>query len=208
MPLLFSKEKGKFGVEGMVGLLRDVNTLEPIGVQVQTSKNWHQYGSDVPENDVKRYLEGIWYHGYTLIEVPANSQVSYELTIAYSRWGETYSASHAQLCLAGWGGDLQKWETSALGSSGENMCYDAEMAHGTGAFINDALPFATLGGIDGSGVKYNWSNGASGGNFLIYYNSLGSRVGLKQVRTWFKKQGPCLTEVICTGHNRRRRNPG
>lgn len=199
VPLLFSKEKGEFGVEGMVGMLRDVNTLEPIGVQVQTSKNWHQYGSDVPENDVKRYLEGIWYHGYTLIEVPANSQVSYELTIAYSQWGETYSASHAQLCLAGWGGNLQKWETSALGSSGENMCYDAEMAHGTGAFINDALPFAALGGIDGSGVKYNWSNGASGGNFLIYYNSLGSRVGLKQVRTWFKKQGPCLTEVIYTG---------
>lgn len=197
--LLFSKEKGEFGVEGMAGMLRDVQTGEPIGVQVQTSKNWHKYGSDIAQNDVKRYLEGTWYHGYTLLEVPAGEEVSYELTIAYSQWGETYSASHAQLCLAGWGGNLQKWETSALGSSGENMCYDAEMAHATGAFINDALPFATLGGIDGSGMKYNWSNGASGGNFLVYYNQSGSRVGLKSVRTWFKKQGPNLTEVIYTG---------
>ena len=199
VPLLFFKERGEFGVEGMAALLRDYQTLEPIGVQVQTSKNWHQYGSDVAQNDVRRYLEGVWYHGYTLLEVPAGQEVKYELTIAYSQWGETYSASHAQLCLAGWGGNLQKWETSALGSSGENMCYDAEMAHGTGAFINDALPFATLGGIDGSGMKYNWSNGASGGNFLVYYNQSGSRVGCKEIRTWFKKQGPCLTEVIYTG---------
>ena len=196
VPVMFEKT-GDFGVEGMAGMLRDAETLEPIGVQVQTVRNWHEYGDWMPASDVRRYLSGIWYHGYTMLEIPAGREVSYELTIAYSQWGETYAVSHSQLCLAGWGGNLQKWETSSLGASGELMCYDAEMAHDTGAFINDIHAFAALDN-EGASSKYGWSSGAGGGNFLVYYDKSGKRVGLKQIRTWFKKQGPCINEVIYT----------
>ena len=43
-----------------------------------------------------------------------------ELTLASSRWGEAYAASHAQLSLIGYGSAGGHWDESALGSFGEH----------------------------------------------------------------------------------------
>lgn len=195
LPVQLLKDQ-TFAVEGMTAILRDIDTGEPIGIPVQTTKNWHGQSQVVQTTDASRSWEGTWYHGYTMIKIPANSSVTYEVTIAYANWGGVYAASHAQLCLAGWGGGYQQWETSAVGSFGENFCYDMEMAHSTGAFINDVLPLLTYGQ---SGNKYTWSNGCSGGNFLVLYNTSGRRIQLKGLKSRFAAQGPCLTEVVYTG---------
>ena len=200
LPIQFYKEK-KFGVEGFAPMLRDAQTGEPIGVQVQLSKNWHSYSSKrtdatyAAKNDPKRYWSGTWFHGYTMLDIPAGKSVTYELCISYATWGGVYSASHSQLCLAGWGGNFQQWETSAIGSFGESFCYDPEMAHGTRAFVNDILPFLTYGV---SGEKYNWSNGVSGAGFLNYYNAQGEQINMKSITTRFMMPGPVMTQTVYT----------
>ena len=200
LPIQFVKDKN-FGVEGFCPMLRDAETGEPIGVQVQLSKNWHSMTTDknspfyAARNDPKRYWSGLWFHGYTMLDIPAGKSVTYEICITYATWGGVYACSHSQISLAGWGGNYQQWETSAVGSFGENFCYDPEQAHGTGAFINDILPFLTYGQ---SGEKYSWSNGVSGGNMLNYYNADGLFVPVTGVQTCFKSHGPNLTEVVYT----------
>lgn len=53
------------------------------------------------------------------------SSVELELTLVYGHWGGIAAASHAQLCLIGWGSN-QLWEESALGSWGESVCYEPD----------------------------------------------------------------------------------
>lgn len=195
VPVMFYKD-GQFGVEGLTPMIRDISTGEPIGLTVQLTKNWHKLGSNYPADDPHRYLEGIWLHAYTMIEVPAYTGVEYEFAIAYSQWGTLYAASHAQLCLAGWIGRQsgQVWETSAIGSSHEVFCYDAENNCRSG-FIVDIVPF----GITAEGSKpYGWANSNGGGNFLIYTDTSGKYVGFKNMKIHFRKQGPNVTEVIYT----------
>ena len=194
-PVMFFKD-GKFGVEGLTPMIRTLNTGEPTGLSVQLSKNWHYLGDNYPADDPHRYLEGTWLHAYTIIEVPPYTGVEYEFTIAYSQWGQLYAASHAQLCLAGWIGRQsgQVWETSAIGSSHEAFCYDAENNCRSG-FIVDIVPF----GITAEGgQQYGWVNSNGGGNFLIYTNTQGEYVGFKNMKIHFRKQGPNVTEVIYT----------
>ena len=40
-------------------------------------------------------------------------------------WGGVPAASHAQLCLIGWGWN-QRWDQAAIGSWGESICYEPE----------------------------------------------------------------------------------
>lgn len=200
LPIQFHKEN-RFGVTGFCPMVRDAVTGEPVGVQVQLSKNWHSYTTDkngnyAAANDPKRAWSGNWFHGYTVIEIPANSEVTYEFAITYSNWGGVYACSHSQISLAGWGGNYQQWETSAIGSFGEAFCYDPETAHGR-SFIDDIRP---LNVTSMSGQKYDWTGCNGGGNFLFYNTGEGRPiVYFKEVRTRFKNQGPNLTEVIYTG---------
>lgn len=200
LPIQFVKDKN-FGVEGFCPMLRDAETGEPIGVQVQLSKNWHSMTTDknspfyAARNDPKRYWSGLWFHGYTMLDIPAGKSVTYEICITYATWGGVYACSHSQISLAGWGGNYQQWETSAIGSFGESFCYDPETAHGR-AFIDDIRPLAVLS----MGGKYGWTSCNGGGNMLMYNNyKNGGIVYYKQVETRFKKQGPNLTEVTYTG---------
>lgn len=199
VPIQFYKT-GNFGVEGMAPFLRDANTGEPIGVPVQLTKNWHAYSTNKNDfnyaatNDPKRSWSDTWFHGYTVIEVPAGQTVSYEFCITYAKWGGVFASSHAQLCLSGWGGNYQQWETSAIGSFGESFCYDPETAHGR-SFIDDIRPLT----VYSMGGKYGWTACNGGGNFLIYGSTTEVPMAFKQVKTWFKKQGPNLTEVVYTG---------
>lgn len=196
VPLQFYKD-APFAVQGCSPFLRDAETGEPIGVQVQLTKNWHDNAA-IAEDDPLKFWSGIWFHGYTIIEVPANSSVTYEFTMTYANWGGVYASSHAQISLAGWGGNYQQWETSSIGAFSEAFCYDPETAHGR-AFIDDIRPL----NVDSMGGKYGWTSCNGGGNFLYYnvnYNA--SMMMFQQVRTQFKKQGPNLTEVIYTGVTR------
>ena len=76
LPIQFVKT-GTFGVHCMCPMIRDAETGEPIGVQVQLSKNWHEPNTDksspfyAARNEPKRIWSGFWFHGYTVLEIPA-----------------------------------------------------------------------------------------------------------------------------------------
>jgi len=196
-------KEGSFAVEGMSVMLRDVQSGEPTGHYVQMCRNWHNYSTDkngnyAARNDPRRIWSGTWFHGYTLIDVPAGKTVTYEVTVAYPKWGGVFACSHSQLCLAGWGGNYQQWETSTVGSFSDSFCYDIEKAHGTGAAINDVLPLLCYGSWV-EGQKYNWPSGVSGSDFFAMYDKNGKEVPLKQLTTRLIKQGPCINEVVYSG---------
>ncbi|MBR3750352.1 MAG: hypothetical protein IKK58_01130 [Clostridia bacterium] len=192
VPVQFTKT-GSFAYIGCSPFLRDARTGEPIGVQVQLSKNWHT-AVDFSSDDPATYLDGAWFNGYTYITVPAKSSVTYEFCMSYATWGGVFAASHSQLCLVGWGGGYQQWESSSIGAFGESFCYEAEMTHGRG-FITDVRPLL-IESIYGG--KYNFTENIGGGNALVYVKASGA-VGYKNVTTQFRKQGPNLTEVIYSG---------
>ena len=83
-----------FSITSGVGVFRDAN-LEPMGIPVQLSKNWHIRA--IGQTTIT----------YTMPTMPPGVH-EMEFTIASSKWGETYAASHAQLGLVGWGTN-QQW---------------------------------------------------------------------------------------------------
>ena len=161
VPLQFFKNY-PFSVTGICPMLRDSATGEPIGVPVQLTKNWHTY-YHIPDNSPRRHFEGKWYHGYTLLEVPAHSCVTYDYTCTFAQWGGVYAASHAQLCLAGWGGG-QQWETASIGSFGESFCYDIARSW-TWCNMGDICPLGIYSRING--VKYDWTTNIGGGVYAV-----------------------------------------
>ncbi len=199
IPIRFEKNT-RLGVLGCCPMLRDAETGEPIGVQVQLSKNWHGT-DDFSPNDPATYLGGTWFHGYTYIEVPAGKSVTYEFCMTYAKWGGVFAASHSQLSLVGWGGNYQLWESSSIGSFGESFVYEPEMTHGRG-MITDIRPLL-INSIytDGNGnpYKYYWTENIGGGNFLFYAPQGNSMQNYKQVRVEYRTQGPNLTEVVYRG---------
>ena len=52
------------------------------------------------------------------------------MTFAHSKWGEAHAAAHTQLSLIGWGRN-QQWDESSLGSFGESVTYDPDLAAGS-----------------------------------------------------------------------------
>ncbi len=197
VPLSFVKS-GNFSVTGISPVIRDAKTLEPTGIQVQISKNWHTNGNaSVPQNDPSRYLEGQWYSGNTAIEVDSGKDVSYEYTCAYGKWGGIYAASHAQLCLIGWGGaNNLLWEESALGSWGESVTYDPDIGLGR-SMIDDVRPFLVTS-EQGGNQQYNWTGNVGGANFLDYYPTAKQSKIIDQLVT-YRTQAPNLTDVNYNG---------
>lgn len=187
VPIAFDDNYGNSTVYivGGAPLLRDADTLEPIGIPVQISKNWH---------------DGAWYHLYTLIEVPAESAVEYEYTCASSKWGETFAVSHAQLCLIGYGGN-QLWDESALGCYGESITYDPDMNLGR-AMIDDVRPFLIDGSKDGKSGKWQWTGNVGGADFLVYFDQSNRKQILVRNKTNYIYQAPNLTNVVYTGISR------
>lgn len=203
LPVCFYKDKG-FSTSGVCPILRRVGG-EPCGIRVQLSKNWHRMHSDASRsddvfyaapNDPRRHLEGPWLHGWCNIPVRAHERVELEYNCLFATWGTLWSASHSQLCLAGWGGAYQLWESSAIGSFGEAFCYDAETSHGR-AFIDDIRPLTVYTKNDVSSKKYQWTGCNGGGNFILCQKE-GRSIPLKNVRSYFRNQGPNLCQVIHT----------
>ena len=184
VPIAFDDYTGRSAnyIPGGVPMLRDAATGEPTGIPVQISKNWHM---------------GQWYHFYSSITVPANSSVSYNFTLAASKWGGVYAVSHSQLCLIGWdssdGVGNQAWDQSALGNWGEAITYDPDKNLGR-ANVNDVRPFLVQ-----AGEKWFWTGNVGGADFLVYHDQDNKRKDTIGNKTRYLSQGPCMSDVVYTG---------
>ena len=186
-PIVFAFEESFQGITGLCPMLRD-SEGNPTGIPVQISKNWHR----LPEQ--RLLYEGPWFHGATEIPVAAGQTWKGEFSIAYARWGGVPAASHAQLCLIGWGGN-QRWDQAAIGSFGESICYDPDVGLNR-SHIDDVRPLMVRGMNDG---QWEWTNNVGGGNFLMYADHRGKPLPLVGVRAAYLSQGPNLTRVIYAG---------
>ena len=191
--LLFEKTaaglRGRLGqsITGMSAILRDAEG-HPLGIPVQLSKNWHGRSGDNP-------YEGTWFHGFTQLRLPAETTVDVELTLAFAHWGGVPAASHAQLCLIGWGAN-QLWDESAMGSWGESICYEPDQIQ-TGCSILDVRPLMVTS--MGNDPAWGWTNNVGGGDFFRFFDDSGRRVPHGRMKTAYERQGPCLTEVTYAG---------
>jgi len=174
-------------ITGVSAVLRDKDG-NPTGIPVQLSKNWH----NEPEGGV---YAGQWFHGISQVRLPAKVEVELELVLAYGHWGGVAAASHAQLCLIGWGSN-QLWDQSALGAWGESICYEPDQAQ-RGNTITDVRPLMVR--AMGEGKPWGWTNNVGGGDFLRCFDSAGNRIAHAAMRTMYHRQGPCLTEVTYAG---------
>lgn len=192
-PLLLGKKAIGAGigigspVTGMTAMLRDLNG-EPTGLPVQLSKNWHTR----PEGGE---FAGQWFHGFTRLRLPPRSRTELELTISHAHWGGLPAASHAQLCLIGWGSN-QLWDQSALGAWGESICYEPDQAQGECSIL-DVRPLLVKG-LNGGG-QWGWTHNVGGGDHVRIFAPDGNRLRHARMRTAYLRHGPCLTEVLYAG---------
>lgn len=186
--LAFEKNNGGFSVTGISAILRDLDG-HPTGIPVQLSKNWHGRHDGGTHH-------GQWFRGCTQVRLPAKTTIPLELTIAYGHWGGVAAASHAQLCLIGWGSN-QLWDQSALGSWGESICYEPDRAQAQ-CLVTDVRPVMVR--AMGNGGQWGWTHNVGGGDFFRLFGSDGKRVFPGRMRTAYEKQGPCLTAVTYAGH--------
>ncbi len=191
--LLFRKTGGgirqRIGspITGMSAVLRDAEG-NPTGIPVQLSKNWHHR----PAGGV---YAGTWFHGYSLVRLPPQTEIDFELTIAYGHWGGAPAASHAQLCLIGWGSN-QLWDQSALGAWGESICFEPDQAQAQ-ALILDVRPLMVRSMH--AGQSWHWTHNVGGGDCFRLFDLEGQRVWPVRMRTAYQRYGPCLTEVTYAG---------
>jgi len=185
--LLFAMDGPFTGITGMTPMLRDAEG-NPTGIPVQISKNWHRF----PERPMR--YEGPWFHGASVITVPPGETWEGELAIAYAHWGGVPAASHAQLCLIGWGTN-QLWEQAAIGSWGESICYDPDV-NLERSMIDDIRPLMVTGMRGG---EWEWTHNVGGGDFLVYYDADERKQFLTRMRTAHLAYGPNLTEAVYAG---------
>jgi hypothetical protein len=167
-------------IVGGAFLFRDT-AGEPVGVPVQISKNWHNL---------------YWYHLYALPTLEAAGPTTVELTVASSRWGETYAASHAQLSLVGWNDSAGgHWDESAIGAFGESVTYDPDQSLNR-AMVDDVRPLLVL-----AERRWRWTGNVGGADFLRYtaLDSPNVMRRMARVRTLHVANGPNLTDVVYQG---------
>lgn len=188
--LCFAMDRPFPGITGMSPMLRDAAGA-PTGIPVQISKNWHR-------QEAERLLyEGPWFHGFTMMRVAARSALELEFDLAYAGWGGLPAASHAQLCLIGWGTN-QLWEQAAIGSWGESICYDPEVCLNR-SMIDDVRPLMVTAMGERRAAKWGWTNNVGGGDFLVYTNEKNERQRLARMKTAYRRYGPNLTGVRYAG---------
>lgn len=196
--LLFSKTRGGIRVRGMSAItgvspmLRD-REGNPVGIPVQISKNWHR------KRDRDLVCQGLWLHAFTMVRVPPQSAVELEFTLTYAHWGGVAAASHAQLCLVGWGSN-QLWEQSAIGAWGESICYEPDQAQAEAAVL-DVRPLMVSGMKSDQPAPWRWTNNVGGADFFRYYNAKGERQFPARMKTAYRRYGPNLTEVTYAGQS-------
>jgi hypothetical protein len=187
--LLFAKDYSFPGITGLVPMLRDAEG-NPTGIPVQLSKDWHATpGRPLPH-------QGPWLHCFSMVRLPAHSTVKLEFDVAYGMWGSVPAASHAQLCLIGYGGN-QLWDQSAVGTWGESICYDPDVNLNR-SMIDDVRPLMVWA-MNSDRQKWSWTNNVGGGDFLVYFDERNERQRLARMRTAYLSHGPNLTHVVYSG---------
>ena len=180
----FEKERNARAT-GQVMMLRD-EAGNPLGIPVQISKNWHT-------NKTPHRYAGTWLTGLTMLTVPANSSTAIELVTANAHWGKVPAASTAQLCLVGWGGN-QQWNQSAIGDTGENICYDSDQCLKEVSLTDIRAIYSNAGKA--------WGGNVGGGDFCRYYVDATTLMGRKGMRTHYRRYSPNMTEVTYASRSR------
>jgi len=182
-----------FGITGISAIIRDAKG-NPVGLPVQISKNWHT-------REPGRY-KGPWYRGLTMLTVPASTTLKIEYVSVNAHWGGAAAASHAQLCLVGWGSN-QLWDEAALGSWGESICFEPDQGQRGGAVL-DTRPLMVHAMGDAPKRKWGWTHNVGGADFLVYYDPAGRKQYNSRMRTLYRRYCPVLTETVYAGrsHNR------
>ena len=170
-------------ITGFNAQLWDTAAKQATGIPMQISKNWH-VGSNAA---FWAGYDGSWWTASSLLRLPPNSKISLSLALSYERYGSVPAWSHAQLSIVGYS-DKWLWEESALGSSGEQMCFDPIGAH-TRAMITDVRPKL----FDGK-----WKENIGGGDFLLLFSSSGAMQYLKELNPLIHASGPCLSNASYT----------
>ena len=185
----FARDGAVAAITGLVPLLRD-SEGNPIGIPVQISKNWHR------KRGQTFLYEGSWLHALTMLRIPARFEGDIEFCIARNLWGKVPVASHAQLCLIGWGAD-QLWDQAAIGSWGESITYDPDVCLNR-SMIDDIRPLMVTQ-MNSTGGRWGWTNNVGGGDFLVYFDESHRKQFLTRMRTAYLSQGPNLTDVVYAG---------
>jgi hypothetical protein len=180
--LNFAKEGRVCSVTGLSAILCD-EERNPLGIPIQLSKNWHT------QKPGHRFAS-TWYHGLTMITVPPRTTLNLMYRSVNGHWGGVAAASHAQLCLIGWGSH-QLWNQSALGAWGESICFEPDQGQVGGAVL-DTRPLMV-------GAPWRWTNNVGGADFLVYYNELNRKQWNSRMRTMYRRYCPNLTEVTYSG---------
>jgi hypothetical protein len=177
-----------FYIPGITAVLRD-GALNPVGIPVQLSKNWHR------KTPAERF-EGEWFHGLTMLTIPANTNLLFELAMVGQNWGGLPAATHSQLSVIGYyDGGNQQWDEAALGNYGESLCYDADHS----LTDNDGTDSRPLLLLNSGGQTGRWCGNAGGAQFLRYYASGGSQRRHSRMRTQYVRYCPNLAEVVFAG---------
>ena len=153
----------------------------PTGVHVQLSKNWHYAPI------------GAYLRAYVLIPVKPGEN-RYRLRIPYGFYGALPSASHAQLCLVGYGGN-QRWDQLALACGGESITFDADMSLTNVAVCDVRCP---LGRKGKKGNTWGWTDAGWGGDWLSVSRD-DWKLTFAEMKTAYLSHGPCLSDVLYKG---------
>ena len=166
-------------ITGGLPMLRD-ESGSPTGTAVQLSKNWHGQ---------------TWYHLYAQPTFVGPGSDTLELTMASSRWGQFYAASHAQLSLVGYNTAGGHWDESALGAFGESVTYDPDVTLQR-SMVDDVRPFLVQ-----DKTKWSWTGNVGGADFLRYRTKAAPfwERRLARVRSRYAAPGPNLTDVTYAG---------
>ena len=183
--LMFTQQQD-LPITGFTPMLCDADGA-PTGMPVQISKNWHSR----PEKGTLPH-EGPWFHGCSFIRLPPRTKHTFIFQMVYSRYGGVFTASHAQLCLIGWGHN-QFWDEAAIGSFGESICFEPGRVQRR-CFIDDVRPLMTLPQAKPA-KPWGWADNCGGGDFLMWQNPQGSYQSMRATRTDYRAYGPCLTDV-------------
>ena len=153
------------------------------GIPLQISKNWHS-GSTAA---YWAGFAGSWWTASALLRLPPDSTIDLSLALSYERYGGVPAWSHAQLSIVGYS-DAWLWEQAALGTGGENICFDPLGTH-TRAFITDVRPKL----FDGA-----WKENVGGGDFALLFGADGKLQYLKEMDPQLHSSGPCLSKAEYT----------
>lgn len=173
--------RGPANITGLVPILCHMDGT-PTGVPVQLSKNWHYAPM------------GSYLRAYCLVPVE-QGQNHYRLRIPYGFYGTLPSASHAQLCLIGYGGN-QRWDQLALACGGESITFDVDMSLTEVAVCDVRSP---LGRKGETGNQWNWGDAGWGADWLGVFGAEKQKLTFAEMKTAYLSHGPCLSDVIYKG---------